>query len=235
MRAAQMAKERRSNVIRQLAVVLAVVVVVALVAVAVIYSQNHAKVTGSAPPGVNSAGGITVGDSSAPVKVSMVEDFQCPVCRRFESENRKVLDGYAKSNKVQLEYRPIAFLDQSSTTNYSSRALNAAACFQELDANDWYKFHNLLYANQPEEGSAGLPDSKLISMAESAGAPSSIAQCVKHDKYGDWVSKTTKTTTGKSWFQGTPTVFVNGKPLPNALAPGALKKAVDGAVAKAGK
>ncbi len=69
---------------------------------------------------------VMVGDESAPKTITVYEDLQCPVCQAFEDatggrrSTKAVADG-----KVKVEYRLIAFLDDASTTDYSSRALNA--------------------------------------------------------------------------------------------------------------
>ena len=64
----------------------------------------------------------------------------------------------------------MAFLDRASTTNYSSRALDAAAAVVDTAPGSFQAFHDLLYANQPEEGSAGLTDAQLLDYAVQAGA-----------------------------------------------------------------
>ena len=73
--------------------------------------------------------------------------------------------------KVKVDYHMVAFLDRSSTTNYSSRALNAAmAVLSTAGPDAFLKFHTIAYENQPAEGSAGVPDSTLIDWAVQSGA-----------------------------------------------------------------
>ena len=54
-----------------------------------------------------------------------------------------------------MEYRPLGFLDSRSTTNYSSRAANAAACVVNESPEKYSDFVNVLFAKQPAEGGAG--------------------------------------------------------------------------------
>ena len=66
---------------------------------------------------------------------------------------RAIADG-----KIKVDYHMVAFLDRASTTNYSSRALNAAmAVLSTAGPDAFLKFHSLAYANQPEEGVGGRP------------------------------------------------------------------------------
>ena len=115
-----------------------------------------------APPGLTSDGAVRFGAADAPVTLQAVEDFQCPICQQFESTNADLLRSYRDGDQVAVEYRPIAFLDRMSSTEYSTRALNASMCVLEDAGKDaWLKYHQSLYANQPPENGAGLPDSDL--------------------------------------------------------------------------
>jgi protein-disulfide isomerase len=145
------------------------------------------------------------------VSVVVYEDFQCPVCKAFEENVGAMLTDKIDQGVVQLEYRPIAFLDRASTTKYSSRALATAACALDDGGPDvFHKLHDLLFANQPEEGSDGLPDSKLADLAAEAGADkASVESCQEAGTFDGWVAKVTDQAS-KDGISGTPTYFVDG-------------------------
>ena len=67
-------------------------------------------------------------EAGKPVKVVLYIDFICPVCKNFEAQYNETLTTLRNEGKITVEYRPLGFLDSRSTTNYSSRAANAAAC-----------------------------------------------------------------------------------------------------------
>lgn len=211
--------------------------VVALVVAAVIggtifalsSNDDKAAVAGSAPSGVSSDGAYLIGNPEAPVTVQVVEDFQCPVCQQFESVAGAMLDEYAAGDDVNVEYRGIAFLDRASTTDYSSRALNASACVIDSSSADvWKEFHRQMYVEQPAEGGPGLPDSDLIRIASDAGA-GDVEACVDDRTWADWVKTTTDAAFDDS-VDGTPTVFVNGEKLAD-FNPATIQTAVDEALA----
>lgn len=108
-----------------------------------------------------------------------------------------------------MEYRPLGLLDTRSTTNYSSRAANAAACVANESPEKYSDFFNALYDRQPAEGSAGLSDSELKKIAADVQAKS-IDTCVDEKTYRPYVKHTTQEAQAVG-VRGTPTVFVEGK------------------------
>ena len=91
------------------------------------------------------------------MKVAVYEDFMCPFCGQFEAASRDALEKQVEAGKVQIQYHVLNFLDDSSTTKYSTRAANALAVVLDTSGPEVAKkFHDLLFENQPAEGSAGL-------------------------------------------------------------------------------
>ncbi len=231
LRGAQAAAERRRRMLWQLGLFGVVAVVAVLLTVAVLAGRDtDGSATTAAPRGVTDDGSIAVGPEEAPVTITMIEDFQCPACAQFEAANQALLDSYAASEDVRLEYRPIAFLDNASSTEYSSRALNAAACFVDQRPQDWRAFHQALYEQQPAEGGAGLSDARLVDLGVKAGAPeSSFSTCVEERRYQPWVEATTQRALDVSGFEGTPDVRVNGTKV-ETPTPENLQAAVEAAL-----
>lgn len=193
--------------------------------------QSPADIDGAVPAAAEDNGGFVVGNPDAKVTVTVVEDFQCPVCKGFEAAAGDLLDSYAAGDDVKVEYRGIAFLDRASSTEYSSRALNASGCVMESGADVWKEFHKQLYLQQPAEGGDGLTDDKLTEIAVAAGADeSAVKPCIDDRKYADWVKAVTATAFDDDGVTGTPTLFVDGQKL-NSFDPTALKSAVDQALA----
>lgn len=214
-------RERRRNLLIQGSIVAVVAVILVGITVMVLQARDDAAARSAPPVGFNDNGGIYSGAEDAAVTVTLVEDFACPHCQAFEQENKDLLDSYAAGNDVRLEYRPIAFLDRVSTDEYSSRALNAAACVVTDNPAHWSSIHQLLYASQPTEGGPGLTDEQLVDLSVQAGADESkVATCIEDRTYDGWVKATTKSTTGESFFSGTPTVLVNGTKVEDVSAAG---------------
>jgi protein-disulfide isomerase len=148
--------------------------------------------------------------SSNPVKVVLYEDFQCPVCQAFEQANGQFLDQKVKSGEIEIEYRILNFLDRSSQNQYSSRAGNAAICAFESGGGEAYKkVHDLLYANQPQENTAGPEDNDLVSSLKSAGVEDADSCVLKH-RFVPWIVEGTDQSRDDK-VTGTPTVRIDGK------------------------
>jgi protein-disulfide isomerase len=230
--AAQAAAQRRRRTVVG-AVVAAVVLVVALVAVVLVQThRTSTDATAAAPPGTTDGYALAVGSADAPVTVDVYEDFQCPVCAQLEATSGATFASLVDAGTVQLRYHGMAFLDRASTTEYSTRALNAAAVVAESGTDAYRAFHDLLFAHQPAEGSAGLTDDQLIDYAGQAGATGAAVESGIRDlRYGDWVAAATEQAS-KDGVTGTPTVLVDGRTLDSAeLTPEGITAAVQAAAA----
>lgn len=230
VRAEQERARRRRTVLLQGGVALALVVVVLVGAVAVLSARDRAAEPASAPQGVSAGGVVTVGEEDAPVTVRLVEDFQCPACAAFEAAVGDRLAERVEAGEVQVEHRPIAFLDRASTTEYSSRALGAAlAVLEDAGTDAWAAYHELLFAQQPPEGGAGLDDEQLVALAVEAGADeAAVAEAVEERPYDRWIDQATEAAF-EDGVSGTPTVYVDGVEV--QATPEALDAAVDAALA----
>jgi protein-disulfide isomerase len=238
MRRQQAAKERRRNILLGVAVAAAV----ALIIGGAVYLNSSRDTTGdtsaAVPSGLVDAQGFVRGKDSAPVHLVMYEDFMCPICGQFEKDQADFLAQQVSAGSVQVEYRPIAILDRESNgTNYSTRSANATACvLTDAGATAAGKMHDLLYANQPEENSDGLPDSQLVDLAVQAGADKSAVQtCIDNQTYKGWVANVTDQSS-KDGVTGTPTAVLDGTMLDSntTLVPAAFQQAVTDAVNNAG-
>jgi protein-disulfide isomerase len=148
-------------------------------------------------------------EAGKPVKVVLYIDFICPVCKNFEAQYNEQLTSLRNEGKISVEYRALGFLDSRSSTNYSSRAANAAACVVNESPEKYAEFVDSLFAKQPAEGGAGLSDNDLKKMATDIGAKP-IDTCVDEKTYRPFVKFTTKQAAAIG-VTGTPTVFVDGQ------------------------
>lgn len=205
-------KQRRRNQLTVTLVAVGVIAAVVAIFAAVQATRDSTGSTAAPPDGVVDSYVFAHGPANAPVTVTVYEDFMCPYCGQFERAVGDKLDQYVEAGKVRVRYHPIAFLDRMSTTDYSTRAVNAmAVVMDQAGSKVAFKFHDLLFSHQPEENSAGLSDEQLIDLAVQAGAKqSNVAEPIKNLKYQKWVENATAAAS-KNGVTGTPTVKVNGE------------------------
>jgi protein-disulfide isomerase len=199
----------------------AVLVLAGLVGWGVYTSQRSSSYVAPAHATAN-GDGLVVG--SGPKTVEVYLDFMCPHCRDFEQAAGTTLNTMVTGGKIKLVYHPMALLDNASTTQYSTRSAAASGCAS--DAGKVPEYVQVLYANQPPEGSAGLSDDQLIQLGHQAGITGTgFDTCVRDGKYKPWVQHVTDEATRRG-VNSTPTVFVDGKKVDSTVA--AITQAVGG-------
>ena len=162
---------------------------------------------GRIPVGATPEGdGIITGDG--PVRVDAFIDFLCPFCRQFELSSAPTLADLIREKLISLVYHPMNFLDQASTTNYSTRAAAASGC--AADQGRFLGYAQALFQRQPAEGGPGLTDAELAGIGRDIGLPdAAFASCVTEGLYLDWPAYVTARATALG-VEGTPTVVVAG-------------------------
>jgi protein-disulfide isomerase len=159
---------------------------------------------------------VVVGDPAAPVRVHLYEDPRCPVCEEFESTGGPELRAAVMRREVRAEYTLASFLDDRLGGNGSKKAVNALRA--ALDAGKFAEYHQVLYANQPEEIVDGFTDAYLLQLAgrvEGLRSPS-FDSAVKTMKYRDFVrtSEGAYERAEEPRGPGTPTVVINDVRIP---------------------
>jgi protein-disulfide isomerase len=202
------------------------VVLLVILGIAVQASRTGSSEQGATPPTATADGAFVVGEGAAPVTVQVFSDFLCPACKAFEQQSGPVLDALVDDDTVRLEYHPISILDRASSTQYSTRSASASACAAEAGALRPYS--EALFAQQPGEGGAGLPDSRLVEIGRDVGIDDAgFAECVEDGRYRGWVTRSTESAS-RSGITSTPTVLVDGERLAS-WDPASLRAAVEAA------
>ncbi|MER5930518.1 thioredoxin domain-containing protein [Streptomyces sp. NPDC002054] len=238
----QKSRDKRRRTILVAAAVAGVLGLAAVVGVIAANTGKDAKSTAgpvSAPSGATGKDALAIqtGQSGAKSTLTVWEDFRCPACKSFEDAYRSVIHDLEAKGQLKVEYHLVTLIDNRMGGSGSLKAANAAACAQ--DAGKFAAYHDVLFANQPEEvDDAFGKNEKLLELAgtvEGLDTPA-FRSCVKDGTHNSWVGKSYEAfRTGT--FRGTPTVLLDGKDIfadqANPLTPQKLKEQVE-AKAKAG-
>jgi protein-disulfide isomerase len=223
--AQQKARERRRTVTLWTSVgVVAVLLIAGLIGWAVLAGQEKDTAGSVVVPPTATDNGTAFARGEGPVTIDIYEDFMCPICHEFEDSAGPTITKLVDAKKVTVRYHPISILDRASNgTEYSTRSAGAAAA--AAAGGKFYEYHEVLFANQPEENSDGLDNAKLIELGKSVGLTSqAFADAVTNGTYQGWATDVTDKASAAG-VTGTPTIKVNGKVLEDRTAAG-LEKAV---------
>lgn len=153
--------------------------------------------------------------ASESVRVDIFFDPMCPACGIVDRTISKDLTQNVKDGKVDLYLTPVSFLDEYSTDQYSTRAVNALAEVMNKEPDKVLDFLSSLYENQPEEGAdyASVSDEQLASQAVKVGVSQETADLFKEHRFFDWVEHQSKVQINRSDLFpngfATPGFFVN--------------------------
>ena len=155
--------------------------------------------------------GLSVGAADAPVKVDVWEDFQCPACGRFtEQIEPLIVTNYVAENKVRYTYHHFPFLDGNGAGSggESDQAANAAMCANDQD--QFWDYHDMLFANQNGENIGAFANNRLRAFADSIGLDmDAFDACFDANEHETLIEDDYRAG-NQLGVSGTPSVFVNG-------------------------
>ncbi|MEU3571564.1 thioredoxin domain-containing protein [Kitasatospora sp. NPDC036755] len=156
---------------------------------------------------------ITYGKADAPHTMAIYEDFRCPVCKHFEAANGETVKKLTEDGQIKVEFHLAAFLDKNLGGKGSRTALAAIGAALNEGVDQFKAFHDVLYANQPDEREDGFGDvNHLLDLAGQVPGlkTDAFVKAVTDKTYAPWAAKVSDAF-NDSGVTGTPTVKVDGK------------------------
>jgi len=183
---------------------------------------------GGPPLGGVGPRGVSLGPDSAPVHIVEYADFECPACAQFailtmpDVEQRLIPTG-----KLQFTWMDFP-LSQHQNSPLAHVAAGCAA-----DQGKFWQMEYTLYYHQDDWFADNDPMGKFLAYARQAGLNAdSFRVCVQQRR--PWPRIEANECSGdKLGIMGTPTMFVNGKELPEPPAFDDLQRIVDSVAALA--
>ncbi len=164
------------------------------------------------------------GDKAAKVSIVEFSDFQCPYCERFHTTvEANLIKQYVDTGKATFVYKHIAILGQESV--WAAQAAECAA-----DQGKFWQFHDLLFDKQSGENQGAFNKDKLLGFAQELKLDmTKFEPCLNQDQTADRVQADSQEGQ-KAGVRGTPTFFINGKPLVGAQPIEAFQAAIESAL-----
>lgn len=232
------AKRQRTIAVSALLVGLAILAAVVVVilsqgnrsALEGVHSPQGSTLSGGIPVGADGVAGSTSGSADDAVEVEVYSDFMCPFCALFEETNGPMLAELRESGDIVLTYHPVSILDRfSEGSAYSTRSATAVALVADQAPEAFVELNDLLFANQPAEGTPGLSDAEIADLAREAGVPDEVATQIEDGSYMadaadgersatfvEWTEKATEQATKDLGGLGTPAIVIDGEVLDTA-------------------
>jgi protein-disulfide isomerase len=166
------------------------------------------------PQQLNATPGIAAGRSDAPVTIFEFADFQCPHCAQFATMVEPVLrERMIKTGKVRFVFYEFPL---GGGFQWSFLAARAGRCANEQ--GKFWDWHDWTFGKQSDWSYERDQDAVIAHFADYAKQvgmdPGKFEECVRSDRFRKEVTQSR--AFGESLqIQGTPTLFINGKRVPN--------------------
>ncbi|MFI6448293.1 DsbA family protein [Kitasatospora sp. NPDC050543] len=158
---------------------------------------------------------VVYGKADAPHTLQVFEDFRCPYCGQLETTDGKAMQALADDGTYKIEYHLATFLDKGLGGKGSRTALAAAGAALNEGVDKFKQFHDVLYANQPDEREDAFGDvNHMLTLADKVPGlkTDAFTKAVTEGTYAPWAAKVA-TAFDSSGVTGTPTVKLDGKKL----------------------
>ncbi|KAB8145176.1 DsbA family protein [Chloroflexia bacterium SDU3-3] len=182
-----------------------------------------------------SAASRSMGDPSAPIKVVVYSDFQCPYCAMFaEQAMPEIKKNYIDTGKVSFEFRDFPLSEIHSSAVLAAHVANCAAV-----QGSFYPMHDRLFKGQTDKewGTSNLSQdfSTMLGYARELKLDEKALQtCVQSQQFATQIESDYREGTAAG-VQSTPSFTVNGTLVVGAQPYDTWKKTFDDELAKLGK
>ncbi len=175
---------------------------------------------------VKIAGQPFIGNPNAPVAIAYWFDYQCPFCRRFETDVMpQLITDYVKTGKVKIVYKDFQFLGQDSQT-----AGIVAHAVWEVAPDKFYQWHKAMYDKQDNENSGWGNKNDVLALTKTilGNDTDKVAQLIvsKQVEYQKVIDED-KVEGGSFGVSGTPSVIVGKQMIVGAQPYSAVKQLIE--------
>jgi protein-disulfide isomerase len=172
---------------------------------------------------------MRMGSPEAPVQIVVFADPQCPYCKQSALETeRQIIEQYVNAGQASLVYRHFAFLGPESR-----QIAVAMECAAEQSSERFWAFHQQVFEHQFPENAGQANDAALAAWANAAGLDASnFKTCIANPATQERVDA--DIAAGRALgVLGTPTLFINGRPMPGAVPFDFVKSTIEAQLAEA--
>ena len=165
----------------------------------------------------------SMGTAGAPVVMVEFSDFECPYCKQEATMLRQnLLSAYPKQVRLYFKEFPLEAIHP-----WSKAGAIAGRCVYQQNANTFWDYHDWAFGHQAEITAANFKD-KVMEWAKGEKTLDALqlGQCMDTKATAPDVEKTL--AEGRALeVGGTPTLFINGRRIPNVIDWPTLRSIID--------
>lgn len=166
-----------------------------------------------------------IGESNAPVEIINFSDLNCPWCAKWEQEVLpKLKEDFINNGDAVFTLKNFPFLKEGSTTG----ALAGEAIYHQ-DEEAFWKYLNLMLANQEETKEEGITHDYIMNLAREniEGLDYDLlSKDIKEETYITEVNED-KQTGVEFGVTGTPSIFINGEKVDDPFDYNSIKTLIE--------
>ena len=217
--AALKAERERQERLRRILTIGAVVAGIVIIIGGGFFIQSQRDSTGNdaaAPAGATAAYGVAVGDDGATHEVVIYEDFLCPVCGVLEAEAGEALTSAVDEGRARVEFRPVNFLEPLRRL-LDGRRQRLRRRPRRRGAGGRQDLPRPGLRRPAGRGRRRLPGQRLVHRQGRRGRrdEEAVRTGIEEGAFEEWVDNATGAAS-EAGVNGTPTVLLDGEPVPGA-------------------
>ncbi|RIK35462.1 MAG: hypothetical protein DCC55_30235 [Chloroflexi bacterium] len=167
--------------------------------------------------------GTTLGNPDAPVTIQAWEDFLCPACAQWTAVIKPQLQTqYIDSGQVRLEFHQLPLRSHDPGASMGAHASLCAA-----DQNQFWPYHDALFAAASSRGQAGFTLNALADTARQVGLDErTFSQCMSSQQHRAAIDASLLEAQ-RLQLQATPSLLINGELVENPFDFAAIQTRID--------
>jgi protein-disulfide isomerase len=171
--------------------------------------------------------GTTLGNPDAPVTVQAWEDFLCPACAQWTATIKPQLQAqYIDNGLVRLEFHQLPLRSHEPGASMAAHSSLCAA-----DQNQFWPYHDALFAAASSRGQAGFTLNALVDTARQVGLDQrAFSQCMSSQQHRPAIDASLLEAQ-RLQLGGTPSLLINGELIENAFDFAAIQTRIDALLA----
>jgi protein-disulfide isomerase len=148
---------------------------------------------------------LTSGSSSAPMKLVVFSDFECPYCKQFADVVASLRP--AERAQLQIVYHQFPL----NTHPWASDAAQISTCAALQDTSTFWKLHNFFFDNQEELSKDTLQSKALDFLSHQTSVEAkAISACLSEKSFEPHLHQDEQLAMDLG-ITGTPSIFLNGR------------------------